>query len=168
MTKCSCIKKNFDFQFDAIDTKIILFQDLSDWMQEDHYIKPEYYTIQIKQPHSKKFYEKKVDAVSYNKITSEDIGLSGSLCLPEGIYTIKTESCGNVFMRYKALTPDLECRLSCALLQGVDPLTVAKLEEQIKSIHYNVERDRAIEASKIYKIVKREIDLLDCNCNCCQ
>lgn len=168
MAICSCIKKNFDFHFEALDTKIIMFQDFSDWMTDEHYIKPDKYKIEIKPPNSSKFYEKEVDATSFNKITSEDLGYSSYKCLPEGIYAIRTESCGNVYMRYKALTPDLECRLSCALLQGVSPLKIAELSTLIKSIHHNVERDRSIEASKILKVVKREIDLLECSCNCCQ
>lgn len=168
MTQCSCIKKNFNFHFESLNTKVAMFQDFSDWMTDDHYIKPDRYTIQIKPPNSTKFYEKEVDAISYNKITSEDIGYPRGVCLPEGIYVIKTESCGNVYMRYKALTPDLECRLSCALVSGIPPLTIAELDVLIKSIHYNVEIDKSIEASKLLKTVKREIDLLECDCNCCQ
>lgn len=167
MTQCSCIKKNFNFHFESLNTKVAMFQDFSDWMTDDHYIKPDRYTIQIKPPNSTKFYDKEVDAISYNKITASDIGAPEGSCLPEGVYAIKTESCGNVFMRYKALTPKLECRLQCALISGAPTLKISELDTLIKSIHYNVERDRSIEASQILKIVNREIDLLDCDCNCC-
>lgn len=166
MTQCSCIKKNFNFHFEALNTKTALFQDFSDWMSGEHYVKPERYTVEIKLPNRKGFKKKEVDALSFNKITSEDFGYSS--CLPDGVYTFKTESCGNVYTRYKAITPDLECRVQCMLAKGIDPLKVATLSAQIKSIHYNAELDKIIEADKLYKLVKREIDLIECDCSCCK
>jgi hypothetical protein len=164
--ECSCIKGNFNFQLKSLSTEVLLYQDFSDWMTYDYYIKPEEYKVQVTPPNRSKSIELTISS-GLNVITSEDLGMGLSTCLPEGVFSFAVTNCGNTFTRYKAVTPDLECRLQCMIAQGVDPLKVAKLDAQIKSIHYSLEKDLTIEANKIYKTVKREIDLIECDCSCC-
>jgi hypothetical protein len=166
---CHCIKKNYDFQLKSLDAKTLLYQDFSDWMSHEYYIKPDKYKVEVKPPNRSKYVELEMDSTGINILTSKELGLgSENSCLPLGVYYFKVVSCGNTFMRYKAVTSDLECRLQCMLVDGIDPLRIAKLDAQIKSIHYNLEADKAIEANKIFKIIKREIDLIECDCRCCK
>lgn len=165
---CSCIKGKFDIILDSLNSKTLLYQDISEWMSGARYQLPETYTVQVKSPHSKEFFDVEVPTKGYKTLTAKDLGIgSDGSCLQEGIYSFKTVSCGESYLLYKAITPDLECRLRCMLTQGIDPMRVAELTTQLKSVAYNAERDLIKEANSILKIVKREIDLVECNCSCC-
>lgn len=165
---CNCIKKNYDFTLQSLSTKKLSYQDFSDWMVGDQYIKPDTYTIQIKTPNSLKTTDVEVNSTGVNILTSEDLGGGDGNCIPEGVYCFTVETCGNKATRYTGVTADLECRIACMISRDVDPILIAKLQTQIKSIHYSLGLDMTIEANKIYKVVKREIDLIECDCSCCK
>lgn len=165
---CSCIKGKFDVILDSLDSRTLLYQDSSQWMTGARYQLPETYKVQVKPPYSSKFFDIEVPTKGFKTLTSKDLGAgSDGNCLQEGVYAFKTESCGESYLLYKSVTPDLECRLRCMLTQGVDAIKVSELTTQLKSVAYNAERDLIIEANNILKVVKREIDLIECNCACC-
>jgi len=164
---CACIKANYNFQLKALDSKTLLYQDFSDWMEHDYYERPEKYTVEVTPPNSNKSVKLEIKTNGLNVITSKELGFGENSCLPQGVFSFMAKSCGNTYVRYKGVTPDLECRVECALLQGVDPLEISRLTTKIKSIHYNLERDMITEANKIFKVVTKEIDLLECDCGCC-
>lgn len=137
-------------------------------MDHDYYVKPNQYEIEIKGANNTLGNKLKVPSSGFAILTPTDLGLpSNESCIPDGVFSVQTETCGDTFLRYKALTVGMECRLKNALVKGEDPLRIAKLKTQVESIHYNLERDMIVEANKLFKIVKKEIDLIECDCDCC-
>lgn len=159
MSNCSCIRGIYNFHVQAIDTKIIIYQDLSDWMDDDGYSKPDTYLVKITPP--RKFnsidFIMKVD--STNRIDSSKLGK-----LLDGIYCFEAESCGVSYKKNVGIYPNIACCLKKAFLKDYE-----KALEVKKHLHLfvlNVELGFIIEADKNLKIAKKLLDNIKCDCDC--
>lgn len=166
---CSCIKGLFRFNINTYNSEFFIYEDISDWMTEEYYVIPEKYTIQILPPGYTESISLDVYTNRVNMITPSDIGIN-SLLLPDGIYCIKTTSCGVSYTKNVAITAKLECANKKLLLRAIETKKqsdydlVNKLDMMIDSIKIYASKDMPIEAQKLYTYVKDELNRLNCIC----
>lgn len=152
---CSCIRNNYDFLIKSIECDKILYTDLSDWMDDERYIDPETYTVQIKHPN--------------NSTTSEEVKAKGETklsldaCLTDGVYCFTTESCGVKYTRHVAIIPSLECSLDKFIASTDDFNKVYTLKSYIESIKVNARMGKPQKASELFDIAKKELSNINCD-----
>ena len=93
MADCSCIKGegSFNFELKAISSSLLVYTDLSDWMEHPNYKNPSDYMLTIQSPHSTEV-DIMIDVTKANKLTPAMLGKEGEL--PDGIYCMKLTNCG--------------------------------------------------------------------------
>src|SRR5687768_5846863 len=101
---CSCIRGNYNLYAWSIDTKTILYQDLSDWMDDSGYEIPTEYIVTITPPGSSKSFPVTVKVGQLNRFTATEIG-----SIKDGVYCFETSSCGEKYTRSIAIFPLLKC-----------------------------------------------------------
>lgn len=161
MTDCSCIKgeSNFNFKFESLSSSIILFEDLSDWMEHPNYKDPVSYSITITPPGSSDV-TVLINLSRTNKITSNELfGREGDI--PDGIYCIKLSNCGYTYTRFKAITYKLNCCADKLFLEGKD---TTEIDDLIRKIKIATEFQDSVTAIKLYKIASEKIKLNNCYC----
>lgn len=165
MDECSCIRGKYDFKIDTLNCDAILYQDLSDWMDE-HSI-PEFYTISITTPKNTTPIHLQVELTGVSIIRPEEIGLTG-LDGIDGVYCFTTNSCGVEYTKTKAVTCRLECKLDHMIAQGINTPGQLKeaeeIERYIKAIHYNAERNFVEEAKFFYNRASERLSCKNCEC----
>lgn len=169
MSECSCIKGVFDFTLEYIGTDKLIYEDMSDWMDEEGYSNPEEYTVNITLPGRNNSHPVTIKKGSKNIITSVDFNSGRNQKIQDGIYCFTVESCGKTYKRSKAVTGSLQCCLDTAYAQLEDFSETEELEEvqqYIKSIEVSSERGLTKQAVSLYKIANKLISKLNCNCNC--
>lgn len=167
---CSCIKDEggkFAFKLESIDCQTLAFTDLSNWNEEDNYIVPDSYTITITKPNG-------VDVdVSINpKKTTilKGSDLKTSICIPDGIYCFKIASCGVTYSRTKAITCIADCQLTEAIAKAASgELNLDLVIELNNYLHATIaaaNNGQSEKAAGFYKILKKELNKLNCDCSC--
>jgi hypothetical protein len=132
-------------------------------MDEDYYVIPDEWPMEIKTP-SGKTVTVNFKPQSSTIIRSSDIGI-----LFDGIYCFKTESCGHDYTRNEAIICSLECKMD-TLISMVDAsnenkelLEKAKgLNILIESIKTNAHNGKIEKALRTFKIVSKELENIDC------
>lgn len=163
MADCSCIRGNFNCYVEAIDTTTLVYQDLSDWMDEAGYVYPSDYSIQVTFPARKTAKEVFVNTGAITRIANEN----GSV-LKDGIYCFQVSSCGNVYTRSKALFPNIECCLKQAWAT-LGKEWQEKLEEVGNYLKYaaiHAELNNITLASQTLKIAEKLLGNIKCDCDC--
>lgn len=169
MADCSCIKGNEGYLFHTVQRSCsyFLYSDLSDWMDEDYYVTPTEYNVEIKVPNASNFVTVQVSTSDVTKITSEDLSVGGS-CLPDGVYCIKTEEiCGVSYTSFFALTYKLECCMIQLLIQAQTPEDwdeLKILQLKIEQIHEAARQGNSKLASDLYTVVRRLLSRKKCTC----
>jgi|31_taG_2_1085359.scaffolds.fasta_scaffold00372_7 hypothetical protein len=168
---CSCIKgtgSKFDFKLESVDCKTLLLTDLSNWNDDKGYFIPESHQITVTLPVSNK--QVVVNIKPQGTTVFNGDNLETSECLPDGIYCFSIDSCGKVYTRFRAVTCLLECRFD-RLTQKLAKKEVS-IEKYIELSNYleimkaSAKMDQSQKAADFYKILTKELDNLDCECNC--
>lgn len=162
MADCSCIKGegNFNFIISALSDSVLLYQDLSDWMEHPNYATPTQYTLLIKLPNTETIKEVVIDIQKVNRITSEILfGKDG--VIPDGIYCFSVENCGYKYSRHAAIVRKLECCTDKLFMEGVD---TKELDDLIRKIKISTQFQDMTTATKLYKIASEKIKLNNCFC----
>jgi hypothetical protein len=166
---CACIRgtgRKFDFYLELLDCDTLVFTDLSNWMEEDYYVVPEEYPMEIKFPNgTKKTVNFKPQGATV--FTSESLGVP---CLFDGIYCFTVESCGYTYSRNDAIVCSLECKLDTlvhqmdtSLVYGKESLSkIERITVYIDSFKSNARLGKINKATKLYKILSRELEGIDC------
>lgn len=163
MAECSCIRGNYNYHVEAVDSKTILYQDLSDWMDDEGYVYPQNYEVMVTPPLKFTPIPLSVDTGSFTKITSSEIGE-----VRDGIYCFQTSSCGHTYMRTKAIFPKIECCVKQAWVTlGPDKHEeIESVENHLKLATINAELNNVQLASKHLKYAQRKLENLKCDCDC--
>ena len=124
---CSCIRgeDGFNFYVQAIDRETIIYQDLTDWMDEGGYTVPQTYEVDVIAPGKYKAVRLSFNVGGLTSITSEQLGG----CLIDGAYCFQTEFCGIKYKRSRALFPYIECCLKKAIVTQEDPPKINEIRE---------------------------------------
>lgn len=163
---CSCIKGDYNFLLTSLDCETILYQDLSEWMEAEDREVPDTYEVSVDLP-GKKSAIVNVAAQGYTKLTPASFNLD-TRSLPDGIYCFTTTSCGITYKRWKAITCALECCLT-DLIANTPPngdfSQIFKIENAIKSIHIEAEKQNLSRAQEHLATATLLLKSYNCNCN---
>ena len=161
--ECSCIRGNFNFYVEALDKETIIYQDLSDWMDEENYEDPVSYDVTIIPPTKTKGVTLSLLVGSTNRLTSQELG-----CFLDGIYCFKVTSCGVEYIRSKAIFPYLECcvKQAWATLYEQFEDQIREVEKHLKLAKINAEHNNVKLASKNLAVAKKLLENIKCDCNC--
>jgi len=160
MADCSCIKGegSFNFELKAISSSLLVYTDLSDWMEHPNYKNPSNYMLTIQPPHSTEV-DIMIDVTKANKITPTMLGKEGEL--PDGIYCMKLTNCGYTYTKYVAIVRRLECCADKLFMENKD---TKELDELIRLIKVSVEFNNISEAQELYKQAEKIIKVNLCYC----
>jgi len=170
MTQCHCIKdtaQSFDIYTESLDCKTLIINDVSNWMVDDNYVIPTKFNVTITTP-NKSNLKIELNAASTTVLDKELLNCGA--CIEDGIYCIKTESCGIIYSRNFAITCTLKCKLDYFISNiGGDKNKLNKaleLSNLIDQIEVNTRLGNENTAQELYKIVEREFEKLHCHCSC--
>lgn len=161
MADCSCIKGEgaFNFELKALSSSLLVYTDLSDWMEHPNYKEPTTYTLTIQPPYSAEV-DIVIDVAKANKLTPKLLmGRDGEL--PDGIYCMKLTNCGYTYTKYAAVVRRLEC---CADKLFMEELDTKELDELIRLIKVSVEFQNISEAKELYDKAEKIIKDNQCFC----
>lgn len=163
MAECSCIRGNYNFYTEAIDKKVIVYQDLSDWMDEEGYEFPTEYVVNITPPLSTQPIALTMKVGEINRLSSVELGR-----IIDGIYCFEATSCGVVYTRSKAIFPYTECcvKKAWATLGAEKQEEIEEVENHLKLASINAELNNVQLASKELKIANKLLENLKCDCDC--
>lgn len=162
---CSCIRADgYQIYVDAIDRQTIVYEDLSDWMDEENYFTPEDYRITVTPPATSSSYQLNVRTIGLNKILPSNLGGK----IKDGVYSFNLQSCGNSLTRNVALFPHMECCIeqAWATLEKQFYPRIREVEQYLKLAQINAELNKTQTASDNLKVAKKLLDNLNCNCDC--
>lgn len=164
MQKCSCIRKDgFLFDSSERDSSSFTYCDLSDWASGDPYPEPTTYEVTIVQPNDRES-QVTVNAKGNTIITAEDLGRD---CLLDGIYCVKTESCGIKYLRYMGLFPSLTCAIAKILATQEKYNEAGEITNLIESAKTAISDGNINKAKSLYNTAKDIIQSLNCEpCSC--
>lgn len=143
----------------------LIYQDLSEWMEEDYYVMPETYDVDVLLPGRSTTLTIPVSAVSPTVITPETFKLS-SKCIPDGVYCFSIDNCGTLYQRNVAVTASLECCLNSFIVDSEDFEFISRMQFHIKAIHLQASLGNVRRAQELYEIVKKELKKVNCECTC--
>jgi hypothetical protein len=163
MSKCGCIKGDFDFLFYPHSCDKLIFEDLSTWVEDE---RPESYFLSITLPDQDVPTALEVRAVGSNLITSDKFGDKPN-CFLDGIYELSVDNCGTIYTKKKAITCQLDCKLSKLISEAStdrDFSRAEKLRFYIDAIHRNVELGKSQAATDFFNLASRELECINCVC----
>lgn len=163
---CSCVRGDDGFNFitKSQSCKLMIYQDLSDWMVTPEHEIPEEYTITIVTPSGFKS-SNVVKTGQLNKLTSKELYGVDDICLLDGVYCISTYLCGITYTRYTAFTCNAECELTKFLTNISSPEDIEmgiRIKAYIDAVHASSNQGELNTAKDTYRILKRLIDTLNC------
>ena len=163
MNDCSCIRGNYNFYAESIDKDTIVYQDLSNWMDETGYVYPTSYDVIITTPMSSSGTTIELYIGQLNRLTSVELG-----SIRDGIYCFQTTSCGESYTRSVAIFPNLRCcvKQAWATLGIEKQEQIEEVENHLKLASINSELNNIQLASKELMIAKKLLDNLKCDCDC--
>lgn len=163
MNNCSCIRGNYNYYAEAIDGDTLIYQDLSDWMDDEGYEYPIDYQVQVTKPTSSRPLVFNMRVGEINRLSKSEIG-----SIRDGIYCFEVESCGKKYTRSKAIFPKLQCCVKKAWATlGIEwQEKIEEIENHLKLAAINAELNNVKVASKELKIAKKLIENIKCDCDC--
>lgn len=157
---CACIKNLFQFEILASDSYTFIFMDMSEWMQDDHYILPDEYTVTVKSFNGSVYDFQ----VKLGTATRVDVPFK----LEDGAYTFTTTSCGVTYTRYRAITPALDCCLNRAKINNPNKeAEIDSIEKMLFGFGAEVELGKVSDAKDTIKIIQTKMYNLQCDCWSC-
>lgn len=170
---CFCLKGSFDFYIKSLDPQTIIYNDISEWMDDEVHSIPEYYVIDVRFPNSS-LISIKVRPLTSTVIRASDIGISkfkdGIYCFIIDPLSDESGGCGTPYTKSWAITPNLRCCLDqgFSTLSG-DEEKYDRLKEVEKWLTCSIESSslgQEIQSKKEYEIARKLLDKLNCECNC--
>jgi hypothetical protein len=165
--ECTCIKGNYNFKFDYLDCKNLIYQDMSDWMAETNYSIPETYQVEITVPGFTKPVSLNLKTKCLNKITSLELQGTSDMYLPEGIYCFRVTNCGTTYTRSAANICRLECKWQHMVEQMKDTDDLVKVNQirfYLDQVLFNALSDKTSKATFFFNLAERELSCIKCNC----
>lgn len=175
---CGCIKKDYNFALSSMDSKTLLYQDLSIWMQGPQFTIPETYVVGITLPTMKEPVYVRLSTQNISMLTSVELmNTTTPQDLPDGIYCFivdenssKEGYCGTSFMRTRAVTQGLECCRDSILAMAPSspqsiPDTIQLLDFYIDATKVNAELGKDLKAQEFYQLAKDLCKQWNCDCN---
>lgn len=168
MADCGCIKENYDFTLNSLDSKTLVYQDMSIWMDGDEFSIPSSYSVSIKEPQRTEGTLLNLSTQNQSALTSKNLSGSTELCpLPDGVYCFTVSNCGTTFTRTKAVLYSLECCLQsfkAGAISDEDFEKARKLELYLEAVRINTDLGKTQKASEFFDRARRELSNLNCNC----
>lgn len=175
MANCFCIKgHSYDFFIKVIDNQTIVYNDLSRWMEESdsaQYILPETHEVLVTLPDSS-VHTINVRPQSSTVLTATDLGISkftdGIYCFSIDPDSSESGGCGITQTKSTGIFPNIICCMFSAYAKLDDTrhdeigISEQWLKQAINSSELGMEKQALSE----YKIAKRLLDKLNCDCNC--
>lgn len=164
--QCSCVKGNFDVIIDYLGCDKLIIEDMSDWMEEGYYIKPESYELQILSPNRPISNTVTVYTDRRNKYTTSDIGI-GALSFNDGIYCFTLTSCGNTYKRNKLISCSIDCCIEDAISKintSEEILLLDEIRLLLDSAKINAEIGNLTKSKEQYSMVTKMLKRLNCSC----
>ena len=160
-TPCGCIKGKYDFYINEINCDKILYQDLSLWMEGENYVVPDKYEIEVySQSGGTKTLIKKIEV---NGLGITDI--SKLLLLKDAVYELKVVSCQNTYYRWVAVLPKMQCCLDKYMAsEEYDLYKHREAERLLNGARTTALFNQPKQAVEYYKMAKKLIDRLQCDC----
>lgn len=159
--KCSCIKGNYNVWVDVIDRKTLLYQDISDWMDESRYDLPENYFVKITPPGKDSGGLLKLNVSGINKLTEKEIGP-----LEDGIWCFQTDSCGVNYKRSVGIYYKIECCLKKAFATTDKYDQLKEVEKYLDLTKAAVSINNFSQAEEYLEITQDKLERIKCDCNC--
>lgn len=164
---CSCIKGDgsYHFTLEPLDCETLIYKDFSEWMEEDYYVVPDYYEVQVIPPGSTDPLPLLLKVNESNSITTRELfGSKEKSCIPDGVYCFILENCQYKYTKHKAVTCSLRCELDSLIATSDDEQRIEELELLVRSIHEKTNLGQIDKASKLYDIARKLINKCKCNC----
>lgn len=162
--ECSCIaNNNFDFVIEYKDTHL-LFIDKSEWVTPQYSDKKTTHPLIIINQSKNKTFDIRINGTT--KINYCDLP-TNSICGPDGIYTFKIESCGEIFTRCEAIIQHVICSYSKLLISSSLEEYQTKVFPVFKEIEYIKASARICDVETTqahYNILKDMLTQLNCKC----
>lgn len=162
--QCACIKGEFNISAFAPDCDNLIFLDLSEWMDGDHYLLPKEYEFEIVPPGKTSGPFFSTISGTSTRITREELGFR----IMDGVYCIKVTNCGVDYLKRVAIFPELECCITRAkVLLPEKKQEIREIEDLLDSVKYSIEIKDIKVAQSSLEIVKKMVRNLKCDCDCC-
>lgn len=159
MIQCSCIKGVYDCRVTPVSADKIIYDDLSNWMEDGYYVLPDDYKITVTTPGGSE-YELSALPKASTILTNEDLGSQWF----DGIYCFKAESCGEIYTKNVALLFKVQCCVDKLLVVADDFDRYMRWSSMIQSIKHLTEYGRIATAHSMYRVLKSELSQFE---NCC-
>lgn len=166
--RCACIRGNFNYYVKALDKHTLIYQDLSDWMEEDRYYVPEIYRVTVIPPGSVTGIKLDLSTKNVNRLTEEQLG-----CIEDGIWCFETESCGVNYKRSVGIFYKIECCLRKAFAKIENCAIPVGAYEKLKEVEMYLELCKSAaeinnysESNEFLEIAQKKLDRIKCNCKC--
>lgn len=171
MPTCSCIRgEHYDFRVESCEKTRFFYTDLSLWMTDEPYVIPESYVVKIIPPGKSEGIAVNVKPLSTTTINASDLGAN---TLEDGVYCFSVEQdtqpgCGKSYKRSKALFPKIQCCLDKAFSKESDAKYdgLKDVEKYLEFAKNESELGNSKKAAENYKIAKKKLDRLNCDCGC--
>lgn len=162
MNNCSCIKGVYDFKLESYDCRTLLYNDLSDWVADEGFEKPESYPITISRPNRVSSETVEVSTEGYTKLTPEDFGDPASWLIPDGIWKFEFENCGTLYTKHVAVTCLLQCKIDSLLAQNKSITLITEYQARLDKIKLAVKHNNLKNASKMFKLLTEDLACYNC------
>lgn len=161
--RCSCIRGNYNVYVKALDKKTLIYQDLSDWMDEPRYDLPETYTVTVIPPGESTGVSLELNIRNTNRISEDDLG-----CIKDGVWCFQTESCGTLYKRSVGIFYSIECCIRKAYATESDKSykAIKEVEMFVTLAKSAVSINNIQEATEFLEIAQKKLDRIKCDCNC--
>jgi hypothetical protein len=168
---CACIQNNFDLTVDHLDCRTLVIEDHSKWISGAGYDKPETIDLIVSVP--SRATERLLTIQTGRRTTVTTVGLFGTLepqCFPDEVYCFSAESCGIKYSLSRGVLCTMECKITSLISKAKtdeDFRDLLRFQTMLDGIYVNAELGKVETASELYKLLKRQIEHLDCGtCGC--
>ncbi|MCO6499668.1 MAG: hypothetical protein J5I47_04715 [Vicingus serpentipes] len=154
-----------------MDPQTIIYNDISEWMDDEIHSIPNYYIVDVRFPNSS-MYSLKVRPLTSTVIRASDIGISkfkdGIYCFIIDPLSEESGGCGTPYTKSWAVLPNIRCCLD----QGFSTLPddkyydLVEVERWIRKSEESSSLGQEIQSKQEYTIAKKLLDKLNCECNC--
>lgn len=156
---CHCADK-FDFFLIVRGNEQVLFQDLSEWIVQGSYEKPDVYTLELVHPAGGLSL---IEVLADGRVTQ--ILTEG---YAEGIYTFILKTCrAEELIKYELIAPGAKCKIECLILGAKNQEEVVRYNEillYLSAAEGHARRKEFMDAVKKWRIAVELLDQYECNC----
>ena len=169
---CSCVRNHFDFDisYSSCCTKLV-YTDLSEWMDDDHYNVPDGMELEITTPKG----DTKAISVKPEGTTiiNSDSIFGVTKEITDGIYCFKFTNCGSTYTKNIAITCQLRSKIDdlyvreCKSDEEIDGDKLCDLQRWLKYIEVNAMHGCTDVAKEYFKLSHKLCESLSRDCPSC-